>query len=159
MIYKIMEDKNKQDGERTILSSLYYAMAIKQAERAADAMSQVETGIFMIMSGYFLNPEFEKTNALQIITGMLSAEGKDILYKDIRDNGVEATREQVDDAIMNVLSFMLESGMATLSIALQGSENDFIVPPIKQGFDIEDLGIQDPFKKNDESWDFSERQL
>jgi len=146
-----MEDKNKQDGERTILSSLYYAMAIRQAEKAADAMSQVETGIFMIMSGYFLNPEFEKTNALQIITGMLSAEGKDILYKDIRDNGVEATREQVDDAIMNVLSFMLESGMATLSIALQGSENDFIVPPIKQGFDIEDLGIQDPFKKNDES--------
>ena len=151
MIYKIMEDKNKQDGERTILSSLYYAMAIRQAEKAADAMSQVETGIFMIMSGYFLNPEFEKTNALQIITGMLSAEGKDILYKDIRDNGVEATREEVDDAIMNVLSFMLESGMATLSIALQGSENDFIVPPIKQGFDIEDLGIQDPFKKNDES--------
>jgi hypothetical protein len=146
-----MEDKNKQDGERTILSSLYYAMAIRQAEKAADAMSQVETGIFMIMSGYFLNPEFEKTNALQIITGMLSAEGKDILYKDIRDNGVEATREEVDDAIMNVLSFMLESGMATLSIALQGSENDFIVPPIKQGFDIEDLGIQDPFKKNDES--------
>ena len=146
-----MEDKNKQDGERTILSSLYYAMAIRQAEKAADAMSQVETGIFMIMSGYFLNPEFEKTNALQIITGMLSAEGKDILYKDIRDNGVEATRDEVDDAIMNVLSFMLESGMATLSIALQGSENDFIVPPIKQGFDIEDLGIQDPFKKNDES--------
>ena len=146
-----MEDKNKQDGERTILSSLYYAMAIRQAEKAADAMSQVETGIFMIMSGYFLNPEFEKTNALQIITGMLSAEGKDILYKDIRDNGVEATRDEVDDAIMNVLSFMLESGMATLSIALQGSEKDFIVPPLKQGFDIEDLGIQDPFKKNDES--------
>jgi len=151
MIYKIMEDKNKQDGERTILSSLYYAMAIRQAEKAADAMSQVETGIFMIMSGYFLNPEFEKTNALQIITGMLSAEGKDILYKDIRDNGVEATRDEVDDAIMNVLSFMLESGMATLSIALQGSENGFIVPPIKQGFDIEDLGIENPFKKNDES--------
>ena len=159
MIYKIMEDKNKQDGERTILSSLYYAMAIRQAEKAADAMSQVETGIFMIMSGYFLNPEFEKTNALQIITGMLSAEGKDILYKDIRDNGVEATRDQVDDAIMNVLSFMLESGMATLSIALQDSGNKFTLPPGKQSFNIEDLGIENPFKKNDESWEFAERQL
>ena len=159
MIYKIMEDKNKQDGDRTILSSLYYAMAIRQAEKAADAMSQIETGIFMIMSGYFLNPEFEKTNALKIITGMLSGEGKEILYKDLRDNGVEATRGQVDDAIVNVLSFMIESGMATLSIALQGSENTFIVPPSKQGFDIEDLGIEDPFKKNDESWDFAERRL
>ena len=159
MIYKIMKDKNKQDGERTILSSLYYAMAIKQAEKAADSMSQVETGVFMIMSGYFLNPEFEKTNALSIITGMISGDGKDILYKDLRDNGVEATREEVDKAIINVLSFMIESGMATLSIALQGSENTFIVPPGKQDFDIEDLGIQDPFKKNDESWKFSERQL
>ena len=146
-----MEDKNKQDGERTILSSLYYAMAIKQAEKAADSMSQVETGVFMIMSGYFLNPEFEKTNALQIITGMLSAEGKDILYKDIRDNGVEATREEVDKAIINVLSFMIESGMATLSIALQGSGNKFTTPPGKQSFNIEDLGIKNPFKKNDEA--------
>jgi len=159
MIYKIMEDKNNQDGERTILSSLYYAMAIRQAEKAADAMSQVETGIFMIMSGYFLNPEFEKTNALQIITGILSGEGKEVLYEDLRNNGVEATRNQVDDAIVNVLSFMLESGMATLSIALQGSENEFILPPGKQDFDIEDLGIEDPFKKNNESWEFSDGRL
>ena len=151
MIYKIMEDKNKQDGERTILSSLYYAMAIKQAERAADAMSQIETGVFMIMSGYFLNPELEKTNALSIITGMISGEGKDILCKDLRENGVEATPEEVSKAIVNVLSFAIESGMATLSIALQGSENEFILPPGKKGFDIEDLGIQDPFKKNDDS--------
>jgi hypothetical protein len=146
-----MEDNNKQDGERTILSSLYYAMAIRQAEKAADAMSQIETGIFMLMSSYFLNPELEKTNALQIITRMISAEGKDFLYRDIRDNGVEATRDQVDDAIMNVLSFMLESGMATLSIALQGSKNDFVVPPGKQDFNIEDLGIEDPFKNNDKA--------
>ena len=159
MIYKIMEDKNKQDAERTILSSLYYALAIKQAEKAADAMGQIETGVFMIMSGYFLNPELEKANALSIITGMLSSGGKDILYQDLRENGVEATRKEVDEAIINVLSFAIESGLATLSIALQGSENKFILPPGKQGFDIEDLGIENPFKKNDESWDFSERRL
>ena len=159
MIGKIMKENNNQDGERSFVSTIYYAVAIGQAERAAKAMSQVETGVFMIMSGYFLNPEFEKTSALSIITGMISGDGKDILYKDLRDNGVEATREEVDEAIINVLSFAIESGMATLSIALQGSENGFIVPPIKQGFNIEDLGIQDPFKKNEESWEFSERRL
>ena len=151
MIYKIMEDKNNRDGERTILSSLYHALAIKQAENAANSMSQIETGIFMIMSGYFLNPEFEKTNALKIITGILSSGGKDVLYQDLRENGVEATRAEVDKAIMTLLSFVIESGMVTLSIAMQSSKNEFILPPGKQDFDIEDLGIQDPFKKNDES--------
>jgi len=159
MIYKTMEDKNKQDDERSFISSLYYAVAIGQAERAAKAMSQVETGVFMIMSGYFLNPEFEKTSSLSIITGMISGEGKDILYRDLRDNGVETTREEVNKAIINVLSFAIESGMATLSIAMQGSQNKFTVPPGKKDFDIEDLGIQNPFKKNDESWEFAERRL
>ena len=146
-----MKENNNQDGERSFVSTLYYAVAIGQAERAAKVMSQVETGVFMIMSSYFLSSEFENRNALNIITGMLSGQGKETLYNDLRENGVEATREQVDAAIVNVLSFMIESGMATLSIALQGSENTFIVPPGKQGFDIEDLGIEDPFKKNDES--------
>jgi hypothetical protein len=50
-----------------------------------------------------------------------------------------------------VLSFMIESGMATLSIALQDSGNKFTLPPGKQSFNIEDLGIENPFKKNDES--------
>ena len=151
MIYKTMEDKNKQEDERSFISSLYYAVAIGQAERTAKAMSQVETGVFMIMSGYVINPEFEKTSALGVITGMISAKGKDILYQDLRSNGVEATRAEVDDAIVSVLSFMLETGMATLSIAMSGSENKFTVPPGRQPFDIEALGIENPFKKNDES--------
>jgi len=151
MIYKTMEDKNKQEDERSFISSLYYAVAIGQAERTAKTMSQVETGVFMIMSGYVINPEFEKTSALGVITGMISAKGKDLLYQDLRSNGVEATRAEVDDAIVSVLSFMLETGMATLSIAMSGSENKFTVPPGRQPFDIEALGIEDPFKKNDES--------
>ena len=159
MIYKIMEDKNKQDGSRSFMSDLYYAVAIGQVERTAKAMTQIETGVYMIMSSYIISPEFEKTNALSIITGMISGDGKEVLRKDLRDNGVEATPEEVDKAIVKVLSFALESGMATLSIALQGSENEFILPPGKKDFDIEDLGIQDPFKKNDESWEFAERQL
>lgn len=146
-----MEDKNKQDDERSFVSTLYYAVAIGQAERAAKVMTQVETGVFMIMSSYFLSTEFENRNALNIITGMLSGQGKETLYKDLRENGVEATREQVDDAIVNVLSFMIESGMATLSIALQDSGNKFTLPPGKQSFNIEDLGIENPFKKNDEA--------
>jgi len=151
MIGKIMKENNNQDGERSFVSTLYYAVAIGQAERAAKVMSQVETGVFMIMSSYFLSSEFENRNALNIITGMLSGQGKETLYNDLRENGVEATREQVDAAIVNVLSFMIESGMATLSIALQDSGNKFTLPPGKQSFNIEDLGIENPFKKNDES--------
>jgi len=151
MIGKIMKENNNQDGERSFVSTLYYAVAIGQAERAAKVMSQVETGVFMIMSSYFLSTEFENRNALNIITGMLSGQGKETLYNDLRENGVEATREQVDNAIVNVLSFMIESGMATLSIALQDSGNKFTLPPGKQSFNIEDLGIENPFKKNDES--------
>jgi hypothetical protein len=151
MIGKIMKENNNQDGERSFVSTLYYAVAIGQAERAAKVMSQVETGVFMIMSSYFLSSEFENRNALNIITGMLSGQGKETLYNDLRENGVEATREQVDNAIVNVLSFMIESGMATLSIALQDSGNKFTLPPGKQSFNIEDLGIENPFKKNDES--------
>ena len=146
-----MKENNNQDGERSFVSTIYYAVAIGQAERAAKVMTQVETGVFMIMSSYFLSSEFEDRNALNIITGMLSGEGKEVLYQDLRDNGVEATRGQVDDAIVNVLSFMLESGMATLSIALQDSGNKFTFPPGKQSFNIEDLGIKNPFKKNDAS--------
>jgi len=146
-----MKENNNQDGERSFVSTLYYAVAIGQAERAAKVMSQVETGVFMIMSSYFLSSEFENRNALNIITGMLSGQGKETLYNDLRENGVEATREQVDNAIVNVLSFMIESGMATLSIALQDSGNKFTLPPGKQSFNIEDLGIENPFKKNDES--------
>ena len=146
-----MKENNNQDGERSFVSTLYYAVAIGQAERAAKVMSQVETGVFMIMSSYFLSSEFENRNALNIITAMLSGQGKETLYNDLRENGVEATREQVDNAIVNVLSFMIESGMATLSIALQDSGNKFTLPPGKQSFNIEDLGIENPFKKNDES--------
>jgi len=145
-----MED-NKDNSPQDVLLTLYHSLAIKLAEKSAKSLNQLETGVFMIMSSYLIDPKAQEVPALELITLVINNKGRDALVGDLRENGIEATPEEVSEALVKLLSLCIESGMTILSLALQSSGNEFIQPPSKKDFDIEDLGIEDPFKKNDES--------
>jgi hypothetical protein len=142
---------NKNDSPQEALLALYHSLAIRMAEKSAKSLNQVETGVFMIMSSYLIDPKAQDVPALQLVTTIIERKGQDALIGDLRENGIEATPQEVSEALVKLLSFAIESGMTTLSLAIQSCGNEFIAPPGKKDFDIEDLGIEDPFKKNDES--------
>ena len=141
---------NKNDDPHDILLALYHSLAIRQAEKSAKALNQLETGVFMIMSSYLIDPKAQEIPALELISLVINKKGQDALIGDLRENGIEATPEEVSEALIKLLSLCIESGMATMSIALQSCGNEFIAPPGKQPFDIGELGIEDPFKDSPE---------
>lgn len=141
-----------RDGacEKEVMEDFLMKTFEEKKKKVASELSQTEIAVVMLLSGYLIEPKLKDRSTFEIVNSLGHVEGVEAFAADMRANGLEVTFDQVAIAITNVISHIMQFGLASLHHGLMVGDVD-CSPPRTRDKNFEDLGIEDPFKDSPES--------
>ena len=146
----IMDSLNPKSSGQELINEFLKKTFQAKTDKVAKDFNKIEIAVIMLVSGYLLDPGMKELSSFSLIRAFGEVKGIEAVMGDMRSNGVEATYDQVAEAIDSVMSYVVEFGIASLHQGLLSQGIDCSPPKAdKSGFG--DIGIEDPFKDSPEA--------
>ena len=146
----ILDSLNPKASDADLMNEFLKRTFQAKTDKVAKDFNKTEIGVIMLLSGYLLDPSLKEISSYSLFRAMGEVKGIEAIMADMRSNGVEVTYDQVAEAIDNVMSYIVEFGIASLHQGLLSQGID-CSPPKADKSDFGDIGIEDPFKDSPEA--------
>lgn len=143
----IFDSLNSEASDKDLLDEFLLKTFEEKKKKVAKDFTQIEIAVVMLLSGYLVDPKLRDHSTFTLMSAISSPKGVEYFVTDMRANGMEVSHEQVAEAVDNVMSYVVEFGVASVHHGLMIAEVD-CAPPKARNTQFEDLGIEDPFKEN-----------
>lgn len=143
----IFDSLNHESSDKDLLGEFLLKTFEEKKKKVAKDFSQIEVAVMMLLSGYLVDPRLREVSPFRMMASLQESKAVEAFVGDMRSNGMEVSFDQVAEAIDNVMSYVVEFGVASVHHGLLIAEVD-CAPPKARNTQFEDLGIEDPFKEN-----------
>ena len=146
----LFESLNPESSDKDLMDDFLVKTFDEKKKKVAKDFSSIEIAVVMLLSGYLIDPKLRDHSSFAMMSAISSHKGIQAFTQDMRENGIEASFDQVAEALDNVMSFIVEFGLASVNHGLMIADVD-CAPPKSRNRQFEDLGIEDPFKDSPEA--------
>lgn len=146
----ILDSLDAKASDQELMNEFLNKTFQAKTDKVAKNFNKTEIGVIMLLSGYLLDPGLKEISSYGVFRAMGEVKGIEAIMGDMRSNGVEVTYDQVAEAIDNVMSYIVEFGIASLHQGLLSQGID-CSPPKSDKTGFSDIGIEDPFKDSPEA--------
>ena len=143
----IFNSLNPESTDKEIMDEFLVKTFNEKKLKVALDFTQIDIAVTMLLSGYLIEPKLREMPSFAIINALSTPKAIGAFVADMRENGMEVSHEQVAEALSNVMSYIIEFGLASVHHGLMMADVD-CAPPKARDRNFEDLGIEDPFKEN-----------
>lgn len=143
----IFDSLNPESTDKDLMDEFLVKTFNEKKLKVAKDLTQADIAVTMLLSGYLIDPKLKNLPSLAVMSSLTTPKGIAAFVADMRENGMEVSHEQVAEALSNVLSYIIEFGLASVHHGLMMADVD-CAPPKVRDKNFEDLGIEDPFKEN-----------
>lgn len=143
----IFASLNPESSDKGMMEEFLLKTFNEKKKKVSEDFNQVEIAATMLLSGYLIDPRLRDLSSFQMMASLRETKAIEAFAADMRENGMEVSFDQVAEAIDNVMSYVVEFGLASLHQGFMMANID-CAPPKARNKHFEDLGIQDPFKEN-----------
>lgn len=146
----IFDSLDTNASDEALLDEFLVKSFEEKKKKVAKDLNQIEIATIMLLSGYLIDPKLKNHSSSNMLKAVASIRGIEAFAEDMRENGMEVSFDQVAEAVDNVMSYIIEFGLASVHHGMMTMGVD-CTPPKSRKQNFGDIGIEDPFKDSPEA--------